>query len=130
MSRFLSQSRMISAGSWAMTILVLLGGFWLRSRFGSATMWTALILFLALVVVLGAWLGGKAARKRLEFQELISQLAGGRSIEEIAIRYPDFLPTLRAWPDETIEDVLEALDEEQADDLRRFLRRPAHHEND
>jgi len=121
----INQRRMISAGSWAATIAVLLFGFWLKKRFGAGVMWTALSLVLGLLVVLNVWVGSKAARQRLEFQELIHRLTDGKSVEEVANQHPDFLATIRTWPDTTIENMLEALDESQARDLRRALgRRP------
>ncbi len=115
--------RLISAGSWAGTILVLSLGFWLNKRFGITVMWTALVGFLGLVLVLNIWMGSKAARQRLEFQELIHQLTAGKTIEQIQMEHPDFLPKIRSFSDSGIQNMLEVLDEEQARDLRRSLGR-------
>jgi len=117
----MNQRTMISAGSWAATIVVLLFGFWLGKQFGSAVMWTTLTLILGLLVFLNVWIGSKAARARLELQEVVRQLVSGRSVEEITRLYPDFLVKVRRWSDGNIEALFEALDEDKARDLRKAL---------
>lgn len=119
----MNQRKMISLGSWVATIIVLGLGYWLGQRLGSIFMWGFLISMLALVVALAIWMGRKGERARLELQENFLRLARGKSIDELTRQHHDFLPSLRRWPEKSLEAIFEALDEDQARELRKALNR-------
>ena len=117
----MNQRKWISFLSWVVTIAVLAFGLWLEKKFGPAVMWTVLFLILALTVTLQIWKGSKAARSRLEAQEEYVRLTRGRTIHDLVRQHPDLLPMLRKAPQDTIDTLLEVLDENQARDLQEAL---------
>ena len=119
----MNQRNLLSAASWVLTILVVLLGVWLQRRFGGVVEWAVLGAILAVIIGLSIWLRTKVSRKRLEFQELVIQLARGKTIAQLESEHPDFLRTIRSWPAESVERAIDALDEQQGRDLRAALRR-------
>ena len=117
----MNQQTLNSIWSWLITIVVIGFGLWLGAKFGSAVMWTVLVLILALTVILHVWMSSRMARSSLELQQRYVQLTRGKTIHALVTEDPDFLPTLLKYPQQSIKAILEVLDESQTRDLQEAL---------